>query len=95
MLFGGIVTVANAVVRDIVSDKHRDWVYSSTHCCVLVTSTDRRGVGEGGAGGAVAPPILKARGLSPSSFSHLFVLWLLHGDYYPIIRICNITIVEL
>ena len=28
-----------------------------------------RGVGEGGAGGAVAPPVLKAGGLSPPSFS--------------------------
>ena len=30
----------------------------------------RKGVGEGGAGGAVAPPRLKAGGLSPSSSSH-------------------------
>ena len=33
--------------------------------------TPLRGVGKGGEGGAVAPPLLKAVGLSPSSFSHL------------------------
>ena len=57
-----------------------------------------RGVGEGGAGGAVAPPVLKARGLSPPSFSHLFVLWLLYDCRVTILQLsefCNITIVEL
>ena len=57
-----------------------------------------RGVGEGGAGGAVGPPLLKAGGLSPSNFSHLFVLWLLYGCMVTILQLsefCNITIGEL
>ena len=40
---------------------------STTSC----TCTVHRGVGEGGAGGVVSPPLLKAGGLNPSSFSHL------------------------
>ena len=53
---------------------------------MLLLQRGRRRGGEGG-GGGVDPPLLKAGGLSPSSFSHLFVLCLLYG--------CMVTITNL
>ena len=49
-----------------------------------------RGVGEGGAGGAVAPPTFESWGAQPlqffTSLCAVVIVWL-YGDYSPIIRI--------
>ena len=43
-------------------------------------------------GRTVAPSLLKAGGLSPSSFSHLFVLWLLYGCMVTILHLVYIIV---
>ena len=67
------------------SDEQSTHSYMHSSALFLTASQLQRdrSVGEG----AVAPPLLKVGGLSPSSFSHLFVLWLLYD--------CMVTILQL